>query len=151
MNQAHFHLVVNHFPIIAPIIGFLVLIGAFLFRSEIIKRTAYLILIFGALVTVVAFSSGEEAEDVIENLPGVEEKFIEIHEESAEVFAILSYTLGGLALVGFWASWKEKSFSNFLAIAIILFGIVVLFFATETGTSGGEIRHVEIRGDFQPE
>jgi len=37
MNGAHYHLVVNHLPIIIPVIGLLVLIGGFIVQSEIVK------------------------------------------------------------------------------------------------------------------
>ena len=70
MNQAHFHLVVNHLPIIFPIVGLLILIGGIIFRSEIIKRAAYFIFIIGSLSALVAMNSGEGAEEIAENLPG---------------------------------------------------------------------------------
>ncbi|MFT6036196.1 MAG: hypothetical protein ACI9XJ_001774, partial [Marivirga sp.] len=88
---------------------------------------------------------GEEAEEVVENITGIDEQIIKVHEEAAETFAILLYILGGVSLIGLWANWKEKSFSNPVAIATIIFAVVVLFFAQQTGTTGGEIRHTEIR------
>lgn len=148
MNNAHLHLILNHFPIIVPIIGFLVMIAAFVFRSEILKRTALALFVFGALFTFPAFGTGEDAEEVIENLPGIEESVIENHEETAETFAYFSYGLGILSLIGFWANWRKKKFSNLLATAILVFTVVVLFFAFQTGSTGGEIRHPEIREGF---
>lgn len=148
MNSAHLHLIFNHLPIIIPIIGFLVMITGFIFKSGIVKRTAFGLFILGALFTLPAFGTGEDAEDIIENLPGVEEKYIEAHEEAAERFAYLSYGLGVLSLIGLWVNWKEKSFSNWLAIIVLIFAVVVLVFAKETGTTGGEIRHPEIREGF---
>lgn len=148
MNSAHLHLVFNHFPIIIPIIGILIMVAGFVFKSEVIKKTALGLFILGALFTLPAFGTGEDAEEVIENLPGIEEKYIEAHEEAAETFAYLSYGLGILSLIGFWANWKEKSFSNLVSIIVLLFAVVVLFFGKEAGTTGGEIRHPEIREGF---
>jgi hypothetical protein len=34
-----------------------------------------------------------------------------------------------------------------VAIATIIFTVVVLFYAKQTGTTGGEIRHTEIRAE----
>jgi uncharacterized membrane protein len=150
MNDAHLHLVLNHLPIITPILGLLVMIAGFIFRSEVIKRTAFGLFFLGAILTLPAFITGEGAEEVIENLSGVEEKFIEIHEETAETFEFLSYGLGLLSLVGLWASWKNKSFSKILTILVLVFAFVVLYFGKETGTTGGEIRHPEIRESFIP-
>ncbi|HSI75265.1 MAG TPA: hypothetical protein VK957_05210 [Lunatimonas sp.] len=148
MNDAHLHLIFNHFPIIIPIIGLLVMVAGFIFKSEVIKKTAFGLFILGALFTLPAFGTGEDAEEVIENLPGIEEKYIEAHEEAAETFAYLSYALGILSMIGFWANWKEKSYSHLLSVIVLLFALVVLFFAKETGTTGGEIRHPEIREGF---
>nr|MBI1229921.1 hypothetical protein [Cytophagales bacterium] len=112
MNDAHLHLVFNHFPIIIPIIGLLVMVTGFVFKSEVIKKTALGLFILGALFTLPGFGTGEDAEEVIENLPGIEEKYIEAHEEAGETFAYLSYGLGFLSLLGFGANWKGKSYSN---------------------------------------
>ena len=62
MNQAHFHLLVNHLPIIVPIIGVVVLLSGIIFRSEIVKRVAYFVFIIGALATLPSMLSGEGAE-----------------------------------------------------------------------------------------
>ena len=48
-------------------------------------------------------------------------------------------------MLGLWASFKQKSFSSIISIATLIFAFVVLFFAKQTGTTGGEIRHTEIR------
>lgn len=145
MNEAHLHLLFNHLPIIFPIAGILIMIGGFIFKSEIIKRVALSIFVVGALTTVPAFFSGEGAEEIVENIAGIEEKFIHNHEEIAETFALLSYLLGGLSLVALWANIKEKTFSNLLTYTVIIFSLIVIFFAQQTGTTGGEIRHTEIR------
>lgn len=145
MNEAHIHLLVNHFPIIVPIIGILIMLGGLYFRSETVKRTAYAVFILGAILTIPAIVSGEGAEEVVERIQGIDKSFIKTHEDMADIFAVLSYILGGVSVFGLWASIKRKSFSKTLAIITILFSLIVLFFATKTGTSGGEIRHTEIR------
>lgn len=145
MNDAHLHLLFNHLPIIFPIIGLIIMIGGFIFKSEIIKRVALSIFVMGALATLPAFFTGEGAEEVIENMAGIDEKFIHNHEEIAETFAFLSYFLGGISLITLWASIKEKAFSSILTYATIAFSFVVIFFAQQTGSTGGEIHHIEIR------
>ncbi len=146
MNEAHWHLVVNHLPIIFPLVGVIVMITGLISKSEAIKRTAFMIFILGAIATIVAMSTGEGAEEVVENINGITENYLESHEEMAETFALLSYILGGSSLLGLWASFQKKTFSLLISIGTLLFAIVVLFFAKQTGTTGGEIRHTEIRG-----
>lgn len=145
MNGAHWHLVVNHLPIVFPIVGIIVMLMGLIAKSEAVKRAALGVFVLGAFAALAAMSTGEGAEEVVEKISGVTENHIETHEESAETFAILSYLLGGISLLGLWASFKEKSFSSLLSIGTLVFALVVMFFARQTGTTGGEIRHTEIR------
>jgi len=145
MNGAYWHLVVNHLPIIFPLVGIIVLIAGLITKSTAVERTAFMIFILGALAAIAAMTTGEGAEDVAEKLSGVTKTYIHHHEEAAEIFALLAYILGGISLIALWASFKKKNFSNALAIGTLVFAVVVLFFAKKTGTTGGEIRHTEIR------
>jgi len=145
MNGAHWHLVVNHLPIIFPFVGAIVMIVGLVSKSEAVKRTSLMIFVLGALASVAAMTTGEGAEEVVENIAGVTEDYIKNHEETAETFALLSYVLGGISLIGLWASFKQKTFSSILTLSALTLSLVVLFFAKQTGTTGGEIRHTEIR------
>ena len=145
MNGAHWHLVLNHLPIIIPMVGLLIMVGGLVLNSEILKRAAYSIFILGAVTAIAASSTGEGAEEVVEEIQGIDEKMIKIHEEVAEIFAILIYILGGLSIIGLWANWKKKSYSSLISYVVIAFSFVVFFYAKQTGTTGGGIRHTEIR------
>jgi uncharacterized membrane protein len=145
MNQAHWHLVLNHLPIIIPAIGLLITISGFLFKSEIRKSAAYCIYILGGITAIGALSIEEGAVEPIEGLNGIDERLIEVREETAEMFSLLLYILGGLSLIGVWANFKNKSFSKLFSFVIIAFTLIVLIYAKQTGTTGGEIRYTEIR------
>jgi len=145
MNDAHLHLAVNHLPIIIPIAAVVVLVAGFILKSEVVKRVSYFLFLVAAICTMPAFATGEGAEEVAEGLPGVTDHLIHEHEEKAEGFAILNYLLGLISLVGIWASWKQKQFAKWIAIVVFLFAIVVIIKGREVGTSGGEMRHTEIR------
>lgn len=145
MNAAHFHLTVNHLPIILPIAGLIVLLTGYFTKSEIVKRTAYFLFILGAIFTMPAFGSGEGAEEFLEKMQGIDRKFIHEHEEKAEIFAIFSYLLGAISLISLWLSWKKNSFAKYFSYVIAILALVAIFLAKQTGTSGGEIRHSEIR------
>jgi uncharacterized membrane protein len=149
MNQAHLHLLFNHLPIIIPIVGLLILLVNVFIRSEIIQRAGYLVLVLAALCTIPAFFTGEGAEEVVENMEGITNNIIHEHEEIAETFAILSYLLGIFSLIGLWANLKNKAISKWIGYAILAYGIIVIIFAQQTGKTGGEIRHTEIRSNFK--
>lgn len=147
MNEAHWHLIVNHLPIIFPIVGVIVMSIGWIFKSDAVIRTAFLIFIIGSVTSLAAMATGEGAEEVVEKVNGIAESYIEKHQEVAKIFAILSYILGGISLLGLWASFKQKALSSIISITALIFAFVVLFFAKQTGTTGGEIRHTEIRMD----
>ncbi len=148
MNDAHLHLVFNHFPIIVPIVGLLILIIGFFIDSDVVKRTALGVFILGALLTFPTMYTGEGAEEIAEKLPDVTKQLIHEHEEKAETLAIINYSLGLISLLGYWAYWKQKSFANYISIAVLIIALSGLYFGKMTGTSGGEIRHTEIRAAF---
>jgi hypothetical protein len=145
MNNSHLHLVLNHLPIIFPIVGIIILIIGIFSKSEITKRNAYIIFILGALSAIAAMGTGDGAEETVEKIAGISENLIKKHEESAELFAGISYFLGGISLIALFGSLKNLSFSKFSPFVIGVFALAAIFFAKNTGTTGGEIRHTEIR------
>lgn len=150
MNGAHWHLIVNHIPLIFPIGGILILITGLIYQSEVAKRLAYFLFILGSLACLPAMNTGEAAEEVIESIKEIDEIYVERHEESAETFAILSYLLGAFSAAGLWISIKRTELSGKISIAIMIYAIIVAYFGKQTGTSGGEIRHSEIRESRVP-
>lgn len=149
MNEVHFHLVVNHFPIIFPIAGVIIMITGFILNSNAVKQTALMIFIIASLTAIAAMVSGEKAEDMVEKMNEVSKQLIERHEKSAEIFSWLIYILGGLSLFGIWANNKQKSISKIVSAIILIFAIGVIYFGNHTGATGGEIRHYEIRTEVQ--
>lgn len=151
MNNAHYHLVVNHLPIITPLLGAMILLGGFILKNKTVKKTALLVFIFGSVTAFLAMYTGEGAEEIVEKIQGVSEDLIKNHEELAERFALANYFLGLMSLIGLWIGWKKESFFSAISAFVLVISFVVLFLAKETGTSGGEIMHLEIRTDFSPQ
>tara|TARA_R110002074_G_scaffold20852_1_gene65354 strand:+ start:5938 stop:6426 length:489 start_codon:yes stop_codon:yes gene_type:complete len=147
MNDAHFHLVVNHLPIVGVLIGLLVLSAGLIMKKPQIKSTALGIFIFSALTTIVAFLTGEGAEEIVENLPGISETLIHKHEEYAELFLATMQILGVVSLITLFLQYKKLSFSKYGFVLILLLSMASIGVAKYVGTSGGEITHIEIRSD----
>lgn len=147
MNDAHFHLVVNHLPIIGVLIGFLVLSAGLILKKIQIKNTALGIFIFSALTAVIAFLTGEGAEEIVENLPSISETLLHKHEEYAELFLTMLLILGSVALITLFLQYKKLSFYKYGFIAVFLLSLTSLVISKYVGTSGGEITHIEIRSN----
>jgi len=145
MNGAHLHLLVNHFPIVGVILATLVLIAGFLFKNTSVKLTALGLYVFSALSSLAAYFTGEQAEEVVEHLAGISETLIHTHEELAELFHISTLILGALALITAILHYRRSRYARYFFIAIFVVAAVDIYAAIQTGRSGGEIRHTEIR------
>ena len=145
MNDVHFHLVVTHLPIVGVLIGFLILITGYITKSPQVKTTALGIFIFSALAAIVAFYTGEGAEDLVEKLPGVSETLIHKHEELAELFYTMMLILGGVSLVTIFIHYKKSTYAKYGFILVLLLSVTSIVISKFVGTSGGEIMHSEIR------
>jgi uncharacterized membrane protein len=145
MNEAHLHMLVNHFPIVGTILGLVILIGGIYFRSVSIKNTAYFLFIIATVFTVFSMATGEGAEELVEDMPTIGRKIIHNHEELAEKFAIVMYLLGVVSVIGLITNIRNHAKATFFSYAIAVIAIVAVFLSTKVGTSGGEIRHTEIR------
>lgn len=147
MNDAHLHLVVNHFPIIGTIFGLGILITGLLLKNNSVKNIAYSLLVVAAVFAALSMGTGEGAEEMVEDLPSVGKQIIHEHEELAEKFALVLYATGALALIALFLSYRKNSLEKYVALATVGLALVAVVLAKEVGTSGGEIRHTEIRNE----
>lgn len=147
MNDAHLHLIVNHFPIIGTIFGTGILITGLFFKNNAVKNTAYCLFIIGAVFSFASMNTGEGAEEIAEKLPGVTDAIIHEHEEMAEKLAIALYILAGVSILGLYTSIKNYSQAKLVSFLTLAITFVAVFLAQQTGTTGGEIRHTEIRAN----
>lgn len=145
MNDAHQHLIVNHFPIIGLLFATGILIFALFSKSISLKNTAYVLFIIVAAFGFLSMFTGEGAEEMVEDLPNVGHKIIHYHEEQAETFVVFLYAAAILSFIGLFLNVKKHSKANILAYATLAAAVIGIVFAKSVGTSGGEIRHTEIR------
>jgi uncharacterized membrane protein len=145
MNDAHLHMVVNHFPIIGTIFGFVILIIGLALKNKTLQNTSYGLFIVAAIFAAISMGTGEGAEELVEDMPNIGKEIIHEHEELAEKLAVLLYVLGGLSLVGLYLNFKNHSKAKLLSFLILGIATAGLFLVQKVGTSGGEIRHTEIR------
>jgi uncharacterized membrane protein len=145
MNDAHLHLVVNHFPIIGTILGLGILITGIILKNNTLKSTAYALFVVAAIFAAFSMGTGEGAEELVEDMPSIGKEIIHEHEETAEKLAIVLYALGVISLIGLFMNYKKKPKAKFVSYIAAVVAIIGVFFAQRTGTTGGEIRHTEIR------
>ena len=147
-NAAHLHLLVNHLPIFLPLFGLIILIIGIVFKSEIVKRVSLAMFVFAGLFAFIASSTGEGAEEIVEELKRSHD-LIHEHEEAAETFALLSYVLAIFSIVAFWFNWKKHPFKDLSMYIALLISVIVIYFSYPTGQTGGEITHPEVNNSFK--
>lgn len=145
MNGAHFHILVNHFPIIGVIFGLLILISGFILKNNTIKNTAYCLFVVAAVFGFLSMYSGEGAEELVEDMPTVGHQIIHEHEELAEKFVLVLYATGLFSILAFVTSLKNSKFAKLLSLITLLLSILTTVLSVNVGLSGGEVRHTEIR------
>jgi uncharacterized membrane protein len=151
MNGAHLHLIVTHLPIVGLLAAFLVNLYAIISKNDEIKRLslwAYVVLgVFGLL----AYLTGDSAEEVLLTYPGFTEDMIEPHETMGLLFFIGLMIMTAGAFAGLYLSKTKEALLKKFNLYLLFAAILVAFLAVRTGSTGGEIRHPEVRqGIYSP-
>ena len=139
--MANLHLLSNHFPILGSLFGVILLVVALVKPNLNTTLSAYLILLVSGFGGIIAYFSGEAAEERIEHIKGISHKVIHIHEEMAENSLIFIFLLTATAIVGLWAEraqWESKKKIERFAL---ITGIIAFVLFVFTGYLGGHIRH----------
>ena len=150
MNDAHLHMVVNHFPIIGTIFGLGILITGMFTKNNTLKNTAYVLFAVAAIFAALSMYTSEGAEELVEDMPNIGHQIIHEHEEIAEKFAIIMYATGFFALLSLFASYKKHKLANIASYITLVLALVAGVLTKSVGTTGGEIRHTEIRANYNP-
>ena len=138
MTPAHLHLLLNH----VPTVGFGIAIGLFVVAligsSEDLKR-ASLALFFGiALLAIPVYVSGNAADFMLRDQPGVSQEVIAAHQDAA-MLALVPMEVAGL--IAWIALWR---FRRWHVTALLVLSIGTLGLMARAATIGGEIAHPEI-------
>ncbi|MDI9309478.1 MAG: hypothetical protein QM535_04625 [Limnohabitans sp.] len=146
MNDAHLHMVVNHFPIIGLFFGLTILLYGIIKKNPLVLNIAYVIFVFSMIMGKISMMTGDKAEDIVEN-SGISHDLIHEHEELAEGFMKVIYLLGLASILGLVANKRRHPKALLVSYLVLVLGIVGIVLASPVGNSGGEIRHTEIRKD----
>lgn len=150
MNDAHLHLLFNHFPIVGSFISLAVLGIAFIINNSTVKKIGYGILIFCAVMTLPAFFTGEGAEEIVEEFPGISHDVIHEHEEMAELSLWIGIISGIVAAFALYFEVTRHKLARVFSLFTLLINLACFIVMARVGNTGGEIRHPEISGASAP-
>lgn len=146
MNAAHLHLILNHLPVIGSWFGLAFLVVAMIRRNDTLMSSALLIFIFTALIAIPTLLTGDPAEHLIRDLPGVTRAYIHVHEEAAQMAFLVLEILGVIAIVGLIMHKRGMRLPWWLKALLLIGALMGSAAMVRVAELGGEIRHTEIRG-----
>lgn len=147
MSSAHLHILLNHFPVIGTALAAFVLFYGFFKRSDEIKKLSLILLVITSLVTIPVYLTGEKAEGNVVSIEGVNEDFIEPHEDFAFKAFIASDIVGALALITLFIYRKPKHLPMGVAALFFVLMLALNGMMAWTAHLGGLINHTEIMGE----
>ena len=142
MNYTQLHLTLSHLPVLGTIFGILLLAYGLIRNNDEVKKISLGVFVLMAAATLPVYFTGEPAEEIVEDLAGVSETIIEVHEDAALYALILMEVTGVLALLNLILirrSYGAKLLAVTFACSIIAAGTILW-----TANLGGKIRHTEI-------
>lgn len=144
MDQTHIHLLITHLPIFGSILGGFVLAYAIWTKSDQTKIAAYCVLLISTMGAIIAYLTGEAAEETVEDIQGVSEGTIGQHEDFALFALIALCTLGVASLVSLYLTYKKSPLTRNAALLTLVLSIISFGLVARTGYLGGQIRHTEV-------
>ncbi len=148
-SGVHLHLLVNHVPIIGAAFALVLLIASYFFAPDVLRRTAFAVLIVTALAGWASDLTGDPAEHAIEGFPGVSRTVIHAHEDMADKAFIIGGVAGVLAL-GALLRWRRTPVPGGATVVMLLLTAVLSGAMAYTGLLGGRVRHTEVRPESVP-
>ncbi|WP_461099477.1 PWWP domain-containing protein [Spirosoma luteolum] len=143
MNDAHWHLLVNHIPIIGGLLATLILGFGLLRRSAPIIQLALGLLVCMSLGTVLTNLTGDEAEHYLRSIRALDEARFHQHEDASTLASIAMYLTGVAALLDLvWARARRLPWlpAVVFALALLTSGLMA-----NVGRLGGLIMHKELQ------
>jgi uncharacterized membrane protein len=144
MELAHYHLLLNHWPIIGTFIAVGLFVVAIASKSDDLKQVTLTLFAFIALMAIPAFVTGHIAEDLLRREEGVSRPLMTAHQGAALLGLIGLSVTGAFAWVGLWQYRRLGHPTRWVMNAVLVCSFITVGLMTVTGNTGGAIRHPEI-------
>ncbi len=145
MNAPHWHLALNHLPVVGVFLVVILLGYALLRGRGELYGVSLGALVLLALATIPVFFTGRSADDALMDVAGVDDGLIHIHEAAANLAFTGIGILGVIALAALLLDRNLPHVSHGTAMAVFLLALVETALMGQTANLGGQIRHPEIR------
>lgn len=138
MNAAHFHLIVNHLPVLGEIGGVVLLVAGLAKRSATTVRLALMGIVATGVLAVPVFFTGQRAAEIVGRVDGVVQEAIAPHEEAAVAF------LGGAITACVIAAIALMTTRRWILPFALAASLIASLLGVRAASLGGRIHHPEI-------
>jgi phosphoglycerol transferase MdoB-like AlkP superfamily enzyme len=144
MNAAHWHLMINHFPVTGLLLGLLLWGLAIKVKRPELDRLVWIWFLLIGLLIVPVYLSGLGSHDMLHDVPGYSHEAIEVHEDWGKYALFAMLGLSVMAVIGLIR--KSLWFQRIFPLLVLLAFAIALY----TSHLGGLIRHPEMEPSFVP-
>jgi hypothetical protein len=146
MSAAHWHLMLNHIPLLGLLFGAVLLAYGVWRGSEDVQKASLGLLAVAGLSALAVYLTGEPAEEVVEGLAGVSHDAIEAHEEFG-IYALVGGLVTALTALGAlgYALFRRR-LARWSVVLTLVLAVVSTGLLGYTANLGGKISHPELRG-----
>lgn len=141
MTAAHWHLVLNHIPIIGTTISTLLLIAGLLLKNEQLKLISVIFIMIMSVFGVIVHETGKKTEREIKKDLTINQDAVEQHEEAAKPAFLVHNIAGILSLIALILFKKKRKAFNVIASIIVVISLSAAGLMSYAGYLGGKIRH----------
>ncbi|WP_199774181.1 hypothetical protein [Salinibacter altiplanensis] len=147
MSAAHWHLVLNHIPLLGLLFG-TAMLGYGLWRNQADVQEASLgLLAVAGLATIAVYLTGEPAEEVVEGAVGVSHDALEAHEHFAWYGLVAGIATGVGALGALLYGTLHGRIVRWTVVGTLVLALASAGLIGYTANLGGKISHPELRAD----
>jgi hypothetical protein len=145
------HALLNPLPVYGLLISWIALIAALISKSRRAQIVTLTLVFITSISAWPAYEFGEQGYDRVLAMSDDDgHAWLDEHEERAEKFIYLFYTLGATSVVAIIVPLRWPKSSALLAVAVLLLGAVALGSGCYIAYAGGKIRHREFRNEPAP-
>jgi len=138
VSGAHLHLLLNHIPTVAFGVAAALFLAGLVKKSEDLTQAGFVAFFLNALLAIPAYVSGNAAEFVLRDQPGMAASVVTAHQNAAMLGFVFMQVTG---LVGWVALWR---FRRWTIPALLALSAATFALMARAANIGGGIRHPEI-------
>jgi hypothetical protein len=146
-NEAHWHIAINHLPVVGYLIALLIAISGLFIKDRMLNLIAWMVTIFSSLTGIVAYLSGEPAEEVVQEIDGISYAYLSAHARWGEWTYYAAIGVGVLALAGWFRNRTMVGGCRKCMFALTVMLLAANALCVVTAATGGGVRHTEAHGD----